>query len=94
MRKLILASVILAAGCSASTIDEPIPLDRSNGSPGFRMFGAVNYTQSVAEARQVVQRKMDDACGGPARLTHFDPTPDASGPIDMVDFEATATCQP
>ena len=89
-----LASVILISGCSASTIDEPIPLEPGNGARGFRMFGEVHYTQSPKEARQVIQGKMDDACGGNARLTRFEPTPDVSGPIDVVEFEATATCEP
>ncbi len=91
---LLLVPVILAGGCSASTIDEPIPLERNDGSRGFRMFGGVNYTRSVQEARRVVQEKMDEACGGEAELTRFDPAPDFSGPIDIVNFEAIAICRP
>jgi hypothetical protein len=83
--------LVLATGCSASTIDEPIPLE--HGARGFRMFGGVNYTSSVEEARAVVQGKMDEACGGKAQLTRFEPTPDLSGPIDIVNFDAVAICQ-
>jgi hypothetical protein len=91
MRKSLLLGVILATGCSAGTIDEPIPLEHR--ARGFRMFGGVNYTDSIEEARAVVQQKMDEACGGKAKLTRFDPTPDLSGPIDIVNFEAVAMCE-
>jgi hypothetical protein len=91
-RPLILTVLVLAVGCSASTIDEPIPLEHTNGARGFRMFGGVNYTSSVEEARAVVQDKMDEACGGKAQLTRFESTPDLSGPIDIVNFDAVAMC--
>jgi hypothetical protein len=85
--------LVILAACSATTIDEPIPLEHTNGGRGFRMFGGVNYTSSVEEARAVVQEKMDEACGGKAQLTRFEPTPDLSGPIDIVNFDAVALCQ-
>jgi hypothetical protein len=95
MHKLNLAALAMTlAGCTASTIDEPFSTQLSNGQPGYRMLGAVNYTSSVTEARQVVQDKMDEACGGKATLIRFDPNPDLSGPFDVVNFEAWATCAP
>lgn len=86
------AVTLIAAGCSASTIDEPFPVQLSNGESGFRMLGAVNYTNSAAEARGVVESKMDEACGGRSRLLRFDPHPDDSGPFAVVNFEALADC--
>lgn len=65
----------------------------SNGENGFRMFGEVNYTSSAQEAREVVQRKLDDACGGRSRMIRFVPTPDLSGPINVVNFDAVAVCE-
>jgi len=95
MHRLSLAALaMILAGCSASTIDEPFAAQLSNGQPGYRMLGAVSYTSSVTEARQVVQDKMDAACGGKAKLIRFDPTPDSSGPFNVVNFEAWASCMP
>jgi hypothetical protein len=90
---IVAGAALLAAGCSASTIDEPIPLQLSDGNRGFRMFGEVNYTGSAQEARDVVQKTLDDACGGKSRMIRFVSTPDLSGPIDVVNFDAAAACE-
>jgi hypothetical protein len=92
MRALVIATLVLMTGCSASTIDEPSAYQLRDGRQGFRMFGGVSYTASVQEARQVVQSKMDDACGGKAELMRFEALPDETGPIDVVNFDAVAAC--
>jgi hypothetical protein len=90
---LLAVAAIVVAGCVPSTIDEPVPFQRSNGMREYQMFGEVHYTGSVETARTVVQTKLDQACGGKAHFLRFDATPDLSGPIDVVNFDAEATCE-
>jgi len=90
---LALPGVAILAGCSMSPMDFPQPAVMADGGRGYSMTGYVRYTSSLPEAQAWVQKKMDEACGGPSKFVMYRPeaTTNAFG-VPFVKYDVIAEC--